>query len=407
MIPISIAESVLLSLVNPLKTQEVIPLAQARDRILATEITSELDFPHFDNSAMDGYAVRFEDVTKPGIELTVVTTIPAGQISDRSIQPGEAARIFTGAVMPTGADTIIMQEHTQIRENSDQVMINQLPKTLGQFVRRRGTFYQRGQTLLKPGLRIGPGELAVLAAAQITQVPVLRRPKVAIFSTGDELITPQESLTPGKIVDSNSYGIGAWLAQLGVEVTNYGILRDDPNLITATMENGMVSHDAMISTGGVSVGDYDYIGQILANLGGTIHFNQVQIKPGKPLTVATFKQSPCLYCGVPGNPVSALVTCWRLVQPALNKMMGLPEPQWLPKILTMETMAELSADGQRETYLWGNAHVVDGKYQFQLVAGAHNSANLINLAGINALAIMPVGTKHISSHQSVAVMVLS
>ena len=215
MLPVNQAESIILDLVHPLDSQldsESIDLSAATGRILASPVTSQLDFPHWDNSAMDGYAVRYVDVQSASeqqpIGLELVEEIPAGYQPQKTIAPGQAARIFTGACMPKGADTVVMQEHTQRRDN--QVLILQVPKPQG-FVRHQASFYRAGAPLLAAGIQLGAPEIAVLAATQCTELTVYRRPQVAILSTGNELVTPYQPLQPGQIVDSNQYALAAWV----------------------------------------------------------------------------------------------------------------------------------------------------------------------------------------------------
>ena len=181
-----------------------------------------------------------------------------------------------------------------------------------------------------------------------------------------------------------------------------GIIPDDRPKLTAAMAEAIASADFVLSTGGVSVGDYDYVEAILAELGGEIHIRSVAVKPGKPLTVAKFPN--CVYFGLPGNPVSALVSCWRFVAPAINKLAGLPPSTWEPKWLMATATQDLIADGIRETYLWGKVELVQGEYQFTLSGGSHSSGNLINLAGTNALGVIPVGTNIISAGAKVRVL---
>jgi molybdopterin molybdotransferase len=289
------AESVILGLVQPFDQQldvEVVDLAAATGRILASPVTSQLDFPHWDNSAMDGYAVRYADVQscnaqEPAI-LEIVEEIPAGYKPETSIQQGQAARILTGACMPTGADTVVMQERTRREENL--VFILEAPESQA-FVRHRASFYQAGMPLLKPGIILKAPEIAILAAAQCTQLSVYRRPRVAILSTGNELVTPDQPLQPGQIVDSNQYALAAFVTLAGGVPVPLGIVRDEPEALKESIRAAITSADIVLSTGGVSVGDYDYVDQILAELGAEIHIRAVAVKPGKPLTVATFPPS--------------------------------------------------------------------------------------------------------------------
>jgi molybdopterin molybdotransferase len=416
MIPVSQAEQIILDLVQTLSETESIDLKLATGRILATEISSRLDFPHWDNSAMDGYAVNFADVrssnSKHPVTLEVVEEIPAGYQPQREIQSGEAARIFTGAIVPAGADTIVMQEHTQ-RVQKNFVKIQVAP-TAKAFIRYRGEYAKIGDPLLAQGTVLNPPEIAILAATGCSEITVYRQPRIAILSTGDELVSPNQPfdfaqgtpLNPGQIVDSNQYAIAAFVRQSGGIPICLGIVPDDRPKLTAVMLEAISSADLVISTGGVSVGDYDYVEEILAELGGDIQIRAVAVKPGKPLTVAKFDRNshPVIYFGLPGNPVSALVSCWRFVQPALNKLAGLPQSRWQPTWLNAITTQDLIADGKRESYLWGKLNLIEGHYHFTLSGGSHSSGNLINLAGTNALAMIPIDTTTISAGTIVRVL---
>lgn len=407
MLPVQQALSIILDSTTPLNPQEdreIVTLNAALGRILATNVVSNLDFPHWDNSAMDGYAVRFADVkncseSQP-IALDIIEEIPAGYQPQKTIQSGQGARIFTGAIMPSGADTIVIQEHTTREAN--RVTILEAPQEAQAFVRHRGAFYQAGAPLLSPGICLDAAEIAVLAAAQCNQIKVYRRPRVAIFSTGNELVTPEQILKPGQIVDSNQYALAAFVTKAGGIPIPLGIVPDQPNLLQKTIAQAITKADLVLSTGGVSVGEYDYVDKILRELGGKIQIESVAVKPGKPLTVATFPN--CVYFGIPGNPVSALVSCWRFVQPALKKLSGL-KGNWEPQFVRAQTKHQLRAGGKRETYLWGQLQIVEGAYQFSLAGGSHSSGNLINLAQTNALAVVPIGRKLIDAGEEVEVMV--
>ncbi len=413
MLPVSQAEALILNLVQPPHDQrdaEVVDLLAATGRILATPVTSQLDFPHWDNSAMDGYAVRYEDVQHASEEnpviLEIVEEIPAGYQPKCTIEPGQAARILTGAVMPASADTVVMQEETRREDNRVFILASPKPQ---EFVRHRASFYEAGTELLPAGIMLNAPEIAVLAAAQCTQLNVYRKPRVVIFSTGDELVTPDKPLQPGQIVDSNQYALTALVIQSGAEPQILGIVKDEPEALQQAIAQAISTADVVLSSGGVSVGDYDYVEQILASLGAEIHIRAVAVKPGKPLTVATFPanqsatQHSCLYFGLPGNPVSALVSFWRFVQPALKKLSGLAN-NWQPVFVQARSRDELRSDGKRETYLWGKLLLINGVYEFQRAGGSHSSGNLINLAQTNALAVLPADQKLIAAGEQVQVL---
>ena len=411
MLPVKQAESVILDLVTPLDRHldtEVVDLSNATGRILAIPVISEWDFPHWDNSAMDGYAVLYADVQfssqdQPAI-LEIIEEIPAGYQPQKRIQSGQAARILTGACLPMGADTVVMQEYTQRQGN--QVLILQAPEPHA-FIRDRASYYQAGTPLLNPGTILTAPEIAILAAAQCPKLTVYRRPQVAILSTGDELVTPDQPLQPGQIVDSNQYALASFVQEAGAVPIRLGIIPDTPTALEKAISAAITQADMVLSTGGVSVGDYDYVEQILAQLGANIHIRSVAIKPGKPLTFATFPQTSgrqILYFGLPGNPVSALVTCWRFVQPALTKLSGLPQQVGEPRFVQAVTRYDLKSDGRRESYLWGQLRLVEGRYEFHLAIGSRSSGNLINLAQTTGLAVVPVGQTLISAGELVQVL---
>jgi molybdopterin molybdotransferase len=398
MTPVLTAESIILASVTPLcpsQDLDLVPLSQAAGRILAGAIASGLDFPHWDNSAMDGYAVRFQDVVAASpaypATLRIISEIPAGSTPDITLKPGQAARILTGSMMPIGADTVVMQEKAE-RIGADTVRLIEAPPELGHFVRHRGSFYRSGDRLLGSGMTIGGAELAVLAAAQVLTVPVFRRVRVGVLSTGNELIQPHETLQPGQIVDSNQVALVALLQQAGVDAVALGQVRDDRLALKSAMAAAIESCDVVISSGGVSVGDYDYVEDLLEELGGKILVRSIAIKPGKPLTFATFGDR--LYFGLPGNPVSALVTFWRFVLPAIKKRSGQAN-NWGPHWQTAVSATPLKSDGKRESYLWGCVHQSGATPMFEVAAGSGSSGNLVNLAGSNGLAVIPIGIQTI------------
>jgi molybdopterin molybdotransferase len=410
MLAAQVVEDLLRRLSEPVQERELVPVAESLGRVLAEPIGSAVDFPHWDNSAMDGYAVRWADLAVPPapqsrISLTVIEEIPAGFRPQKSLAAGEAARIFTGAMLPIGADTILMQENAE--RVGDRVAVLQAPSQRGEFVRYRGDYAQAGQVLVAAGVRMTPATIAVAAAAQCPQVWVYRRPQVAIFSTGDELVTPAQPLAAGQIVDSNQPAIAALVRQWGGEPICLGIVADRPAELRETMARAIATADLVISTGGVSVGDYDYVEQVLAELGGELQVTAVAIKPGKPLTVATFQRpnKSVLFFGLPGNPVSALVGCWRFVYLSFQGVAGVAQPQ-LPWLMAVSGVA-LRGDSRRDCLLWGQATVAAGQMTFLPVAGGHNSGNLINLALANALALVTVEQGAVAAGATVPILWLN
>lgn len=409
MIPADTAETQILDLVKPLdshRDREEVSLLHASGRILAESVVSPLNFPHWDNSAMDGYAVRHEDVKNASasdpVELTVIEEIPAGKPPRQTVAGGQTARILTGSMMPTGADTVVMQENTQ--RQGDRVQILAAPEPSA-FVRQEGAFLKVGDPLLPAGCVLQPPAIGALAAAQYPEVPVYRQPRVAILSTGDELVLPHEPLQPGQIVDSNQYALAALVQQIGGLPLCQGIVRDDPTQLQQSMTQAIEKADVVLSSGGVSVGDYDYVDNILAALGATLHIRAVAVKPGKPLTVATMPTPArsVLYFGLPGNPVSAVVSFWRFVAPALRKLSGQVD-NWGPQFVTARSRQTLKAGGKRETYLWGQVASTSTGLEFSLAQGRHNSGNLVNLAGTQGLAVVPIGVTEIAAGSTVRVL---
>jgi molybdopterin molybdotransferase len=390
------ATELILSISPTIDEVEIVPLNLALHRVLAESVVSKLDFPHWDNSAMDGYAVLWSDLQAGQDRLQVVSEIPAGVAPTKNIEPGQAARIFTGAMLPTGADTIVIQENTQLVGNELQII--KPAATLGEFVRKQGDFAKAGDVLLTKGTRLLPASIAVLAAAQYPQVMVYRRPRVAIISTGNELVQPGDTLAPGQIVDSNQYALTALIQQWGGEPIWIGSAPDHPLELAVLMRQAIDAADIVLSTGGVSVGDYDYVDRVLAELGGEIQITAVAVKPGKPLTVATFEGAGgrTLYFGLPGNPVSALVSCWRFIYLGFQQVAGIAEPQlpWTEAV----TGVNLRSDSRRESYLWGRVEFKNDRQEFMPVAGGHSSGNLINLARANALAMLPIGQNAVAGN---------
>ncbi len=294
---------------------EQLPLPQALGRILASDIASPLAVPPFDNSAMDGYAVRLADLAA-GIPLIMAGKAFAGQPYQGEWPAGHCVRIMTGAPVPAGTDAVVMQEETQA--NGDRITFLAQPEP-GQNIRRAGSDIGKGACVLQAGTRLTPREMPLLASLGIATVPVRRPLKVAIFSTGDELKPVGIPLAHGDIYDSNRYGVRAMLARLGCDCLDLGIIPDDPAQLRAAFIRADEEADVLITTGGVSVGEADFTKQLLDEL-GEIGFWKLAIKPGKPFAFGRLPRA--WFFGLPGNPVSAMVTFDQLVQPALAKLAG-------------------------------------------------------------------------------------
>ncbi|QDF65408.1 molybdopterin molybdotransferase MoeA [Shewanella sp. SNU WT4] len=308
----------LLEQVNAITATEVVLLPQALGRVLAEDLVSAIDLPPFANSAMDGFAFRHQD-WQAGQALTLIGQSFAGHPYLGDYQPGTCIRIMTGAPVPAGYDSVQMQELAQV--NGDQVLLEAV-KELGENVRQRGEELSQGTKVLHKGCHIGPAEMGVLATIGIAQLKVLRRLNVAFFSTGDELMPVGSELGHGQIYDSNRYSLQGLLSRAGVDVIDLGVIKDDPEAIREAFINAASKADLVLTSGGVSVGEADYTKQILDEE-GQITFWKLAIKPGKPFAFGHIAKA--IFCGLPGNPVSSMVTFYKIVVPILNKLQGLPQ----------------------------------------------------------------------------------
>lgn len=293
------------------------PVKAVLGQVLAQDIKSTFNIPALDNSAMDGYAVRAEDA-KVGAQLKQVAKVFAGHPIDQTIQAGECARIMTGAPVPTGCDAVIMQENCTATEANNTVVINQTPKA-GENIRRAGEDIATGQVVLIQGRRLTPSDIGLLASLGFAEVKIYAPLKVAMISTGDELKKPGEELKAGQFYESNGYTVQAMLQRLNVEVIDFGIVPDDLDLLTEAFTKADEQADVVITSGGVSVGEADYTKTVLEKL-GSINFWKLAIKPGKPFAFGELKSS--YFIGLPGNPVSAMVTMDQLASPMLKKLSG-------------------------------------------------------------------------------------
>jgi molybdopterin molybdotransferase len=300
---------------------ERVAVRSALQRVLAEPIVSPLAVPAYNNSAMDGYAVRGADLPSSGVgELRVIGTALAGAPFRGQVEPGTAVRIMTGAVLPQDTDTVVMQE--QVERHDDIIRIGADHKP-GQNTRLAGEDIQPGTVVLETGRLLTPADLGLIASLGIAEVAVRRRLRVAFFSTGDELRSLGQPLSEGQIYDSNRYTLHGMLTRLGVDMLDMGVIADEQGALEQAFQDASANADAVITSGGVSVGEADFVKQILNQL-GEVNFWKIAMKPGRPLAFGKINQA--IFFGLPGNPVSVMVTFYQFVQPALRRMLGQTEP---------------------------------------------------------------------------------
>lgn len=349
----------LLAAARPVEEIRHVPLTAAAGRVLAQAQTSTVDVPPLDNSAMDGYAVRLGDLPQAGVTLPVSQRIPAGSVGSE-LQPGSAARIFTGAPVPAGADAVIMQERCDAGDGV--VTLNHLPRP-GENIRRRGEDIAAGSEILPAGIRLRAQEIALAASAGLPELPVHRRVRVGIFFTGDELVQPGEPLPPGAIYNSNRYLLRTLLEGLGCEVRDLGSVPDRLDATRDALRRAAADNDLIVTSGGVSVGEEDHV-KPAVEAEGRLDMWKIAIKPGKPLAFGEVRKpegGSAWFIGLPGNPVAAFVTCAMLVRPFIRRLQGVADV--LPKTLS------LIAD-----YSWSRP---DGRLEF--LRGRINDAGRVEL----------------------------
>ena len=304
--------------VVPVDACELLPIRDCLGRVNHAVVHSPLDVPPLPNSAMDGFAVAVDSLRSDAItELDAIGTAYAGKPFDGRVEAGQCVRIMTGALIPDGADTVVMQEQAEVAA-SGKIRIDANHRA-GENIRQAGEDVRKGDVVIDAGARLSPADLGVLASLGIGQLQVRRKPVVAFFSTGDELISVGERLEPGKIYDSNRYSLYGMLSRMAVDIVDLGVVRDEPKAMRAVLEKAAAQADLILSTGGVSVGEADYIKPALADI-GTTEFWKIAIKPGRPLTFGQIGSS--IFMGLPGNPVAVMVTFSQFVVPAIEVLSG-------------------------------------------------------------------------------------
>ncbi len=313
------ALELLLAAAKPLAVPEWVPLADALGRVAAAPVVSQVQVPPWDNSAMDGYAVRCADLTAPGQTLPISQRIPAGY-AGAPLAPGSAARIFTGAPIPAGADAVVMQEVCV--QDGDRVQLQELP-SLGAEIRRAGEDIQLGQAVIAAGTRLAPQHLGLAASVGAAAIQVYRRPRVAVFSSGDELVPPGQPLGPGQIYNSNQYTLAGLIQTLGCDLIPLGSVPDNLAATQEALARGAAQADLVLASGGVSVGDEDHVRPAVERL-GRLELWRIAMRPGKPLAFGHIDATP--FIGFPGNPVSVFVAFCLFARPFLLKLQGVANP---------------------------------------------------------------------------------
>jgi molybdopterin molybdotransferase len=385
--------------ISPLDLQ----LLDAHGCILSEAVVADVDLPPFDNSSMDGYAVRVADVAHASesnpVKLPVVGDIAAGSQSAYSVQPGLSTRIMTGAPIPAGADAVVPIEWTD--QGLASVTITRAPKP-GQFIRRAGEDVRSGELVLDTGTRLGPGQIGLLAAVGRDRVKVRPRPRVVIISTGSELVEPGTPTRAGQIHESNSYILTTAAREAGATVFRVGIVPDEQHKLMDAIEDQLIRADLVLTSGGVSVGAYDIVKEVLSRL-GTVAFDQVAMQPGKPQGFGTIGPDSTPIITLPGNPVSSYVSFEVFVRPVIRKMLGV-EPLGRTMVRAVTKDAMTSPEGLRQfARAW--LDVEEGRYVVRPVGGP--GSHLVgDLAQANAFVVIPEDVTEIPAGGAADVMVL-
>jgi molybdopterin molybdotransferase len=379
-----------------------VPLLDALGLNLASGAVAGNDIPPFDNSAMDGYAVQAADIaaasSESPVELAVLGDLPAGYATETVVEPGQAIRIMTGAPLPVGADTVVPVEATRAGEADRVAILEGLP--MGSHVRKAGEDVKVGETVMAAGTAVGPAELGMLASIGYAHVCCFRRAVVGIISTGDELVGVDEGLSPGKIRDSNSYTVYGMVLEAGAEPLRLGVVRDEAALLERMILDNLDRVDLFVTSGGVSVGDYDMVKDVLGKL-GEMNFWKVAMRPGKPQAFGHIQGKPLF--GLPGNPVSVMVSFEQFVRPALLKMMGRAQ------IFRPRVTATLDSPLGRKTGRMEFIRVIvewrDGRYRAR-ATGPQGSGILKSMVTSNALALLPEDVGRLEAGAEVTVQLL-
>ena len=394
---LSEALSRILAEVQPVSGGDTLAVRSALGRVLSADVVSSIDVPSHTNSAMDGYALAGSELSAGGeTRLEVIGTSAAGRPFAGEVRSGQCVRIMTGAPMPPGADTVAMQEN--VVRDGDIAIVGPGQK-FGQHVRQAGEDIAAGTIALAAGTRLMPAEIGILGSLGVGEVRVRRRPRVAFFSTGDELRSVGEPLGEGQIYDSNRYTIFGMLSRLGVDVLDMGVIRDDRDAVEQAFAKAAAEADAIVSSGGVSVGDADYVAETLERT-GTVGFWKVAMKPGRPLAFGRIGEA--LFFGLPGNPNSVMVTFYQLVQPALQALAGIPNPEPPLTMPAISATALHKKPGRREFQRGVFSRSEDGRLVVRKT-GHQGSGVLSSMAAANCFIVLPEDSGPVAEGDEVTV----
>ncbi len=400
--PVERARSLIRDYLEPVTTVERVHIRQALGRTLAADVVSPIDVPGHDNSAMDGWAVRYADLS-PGAPATLarIGESFAGRPCEARVGPGQAVRIFTGAVMPEGSDTVVMQERAEERAGSVVVAPGAVTQA-GQNRRFAGEDVKAGGVVFRRGQSMKPAEIGMLASLGVNEVAVYRRLVVAFFSTGDELVSIGTPLATGQIYDSNRYTIGAMLSRLGCEAIDMGVVPDVPEALERAFSAAAASADVVITSGGVSVGEADYVKQLLERLGEVV-FWKIAMKPGRPLAYGRIGGAH--FFGLPGNPVSVMVTFYQFVRDALMVLQGRTNVEPVPTFKAALAAPIRKAPGRTEFQRGVLARAADGSWTVR-TTGDQGSGILSSMSQANCFIVLPAEAGNLAAGASVDVQLL-
>jgi molybdopterin molybdotransferase len=388
--------------------EETIPLRECASRILAVDIAATHDLPRFNNSAMDGFAIRAVDsatAAASSVTLSVIADIPAGSVPTATLAQGQAAHIMTGAKLPAGADAVIPLEDTDFNSRST---VTAAPKTVsftrtvqsGENVRLRGTDLHEGDVVMRKGHKLKAQDLGLLAMLGVGHIQVHKKPRVALLSSGDELLEVDVPLTEGKIHDSNSHALAALIENAGADILQLGVAKDTRESVEGLLQKAIDKRvDLIVSSAGVSVGAFDLVKEVIES-NGQLDFWRVNMRPGKPLAFGEYHDTP--FVGLPGNPVSAFVGFEVFVRPILERLSG--QSDVLRLTLRVRCGEDIESDG-RESYLRAKIRIENG-VRIATLTGHQGSGNLLSLVQADALLVIPAGIKHVTVGQEMEALLL-